>query len=84
MSDAKFSFRLPIAIRSIIDNSRVNMKTQVMEDRLAKQEIMFQALFECAPEAVALTTESGIVFKVNPMFTKIFGFTQEATICSSP
>jgi PAS domain S-box-containing protein len=77
LSNAKFSFRLPIAIRSIIDNFQINQKTQEIEDKLAKQEIMFKTLFENAPEAIALTTEDGIVIEINPLFTQIFGYTQD-------
>jgi len=83
LSDAKFSFRLPIAIKSIIEHSRTSQKTQEIEDKLAKQEIMFKTLFENAPEAIALTTEDGIVIEVNPMFTSIFGYSSSELIGKS-
>lgn len=83
LSDAKFSFRLPIAIRSIIEHSRTSQKTQEIKKKLAKQEIMFKTLFENAPEAIALTSEEGIVFEINPMFTDIFGYTQAELIGKS-
>ena len=77
LSNAKFSYRLPIAIKSIIENYRENLKTREMEDKLAMQEIMFKTLFESAPEAIALTSEDGTVIEINPMFTQIFGFTPQ-------
>ncbi len=83
LSDAKFSFRLPIAIKSIIDNSRTSFKTHLIEDQLAKQEVMFKTLFENAPEAIALTSEDGYVVSINPMFTKIFGYTPDDLIGKS-
>lgn len=83
LSDAKFSFRLPIAIKSIIDNAKANLKNQVIEDQLAKQEVMFKTLFEYAPEAIALTTEDGTVIQINPMFTNIFGYAPKDLIGKS-
>ncbi len=77
LSNAKFSYRLPIAIKSIIENYRENLKTREIEDKLAMQEIMFKTLFESAPEAIALTSEDGTVIEINPMFTQIFGFTPQ-------
>jgi len=74
LSNAKFSFRLPIAIKSIVDTYRIRQKTHAIEDKLAKQEVLFKTLFENAPEAIALTTDKGIVISINPMFSEIFGY----------
>lgn len=74
LSNPKFSFRLPIAIKSIIETSRSELKSQAIQHRLEEQEVLFKTLFDNAPEAVAITDESGLVTNINPMFTTIFGF----------
>ncbi len=83
LSNAKFSFRLPIAINSIIEHTRISKKNKLMADRLAEQEVLFKTLFESAPEAIALTTGEGIVINLNPMFTSIFGYTKADLIGKS-
>lgn len=83
LSNAKFSFRLPIAINSIIEHTRISKKNKLMADRLAEQEVLFKTLFENAPEAIALTTGEGIVINLNPMFTSIFGYTKADLIGKS-
>jgi PAS domain S-box-containing protein len=83
LSNAQYSYRLPIAINSIIEHARTAIKNQAIEDRLAKQEVLFQTLFENAPEAIALTTSEGIVININPMFTNIFGYTKRELIGQS-
>lgn len=83
LSNAQYSYRLPIAINSIIEHARTAIKNQAIEDRLAKQEVLFQTLFENAPEAIALTTAEGIVININPMFTYIFGYTKRELIGKS-
>ncbi|MFA7057889.1 MAG: ATP-binding protein [Candidatus Cloacimonadales bacterium] len=74
LSDAKFSFRLPIAIKSIIESFRSDIQSRAIQNRLAKQEVLFKTLFENAPEAIAITDDKGFVININPMFTTIFGY----------
>lgn len=83
LSDAKFSFRLPIAIKSIIENSLTNLNSQLIKDELTKQEVMFKTLFDSTPDAVALTNKDGIVIRINPMFTHVFGYTPNDLIGES-
>ena len=44
-------------------------------DRLQRQGALLVELFEQAPEAVALLTESLLVIRVNREFTRVFGYT---------
>src|SRR5690554_6061299 len=74
LSNPKYSFRLPIAIKSIIETSRSNINSQAIQHRLEEQEVLFKTLFDNAPEAVAITDEKGFVTNINPMFTTIFGY----------
>ena len=46
-------------------------------DRLQKQRVLLDELFEQAPQAVALTTEDDRVIRINREFTRMFGYPPE-------
>lgn len=46
-------------------------------DRLQKQRVLLDELFEQAPQAVALTTEDDRVIRINRQFTRMFGYSAE-------
>jgi signal transduction histidine kinase len=48
-------------------------------DRLQKQRVLLDELFEQAPQAVALTTEDDRVIRINREFTRMFGSSAEAS-----
>ncbi len=49
----------------------------MVEGELAKQRAHLQQLFETIPEAIALVDLKDVVVRVNPEFTKIFGYSQD-------
>jgi len=57
----------------------VAMLTSVL-DRLRRQGALLDALFEQAPQAVALIGTDDRVFRINQEFTRLFGYTPQETI----
>ncbi|MGB7729819.1 MAG: PAS domain S-box protein [Candidatus Acidiferrum sp.] len=50
---------------------------KIVEGELSKQRAHLQQLFETIPEAIALVDLKDVVVRVNPEFTKIFGYSQD-------
>jgi PAS domain S-box-containing protein len=50
------------------------------EEEIKREKIYLQKLFESSPEAIVLATNESIVLKINPAFTKIFGYREEEVI----
>lgn len=50
-------------------------KQRAAEDRLAHQQALFRAVYECLPDAVIVTDAAYRVRAVNPAFTRVFGLT---------
>ena len=48
-----------------------------LADRLEKQRVLLDELFEQAPQAVALTDVHDRVVRVNKEFTRIFGYSPD-------
>lgn len=49
-------------------------KQKAAEERLAHQEALFRAVYECLPDPVVITDPVHRIRKVNPAFTRVFGY----------
>jgi PAS domain S-box-containing protein len=54
--------------------------TTSLVDRLQKETVLLDQLFEQAPQAVALTNSDNLVLRVNGEFKQIFGYSAQETI----
>lgn len=48
-------------------------KQKAAEERLAHQEALFRAVYECLPDPVVITDTAHRIRMVNPAFTRVFG-----------
>jgi len=56
---------------------------KTLYEALHTQNVYFAALFESAPEAIAILDESDRIFRINGEFTRLFGFTDEEAVGKS-
>ncbi|HRY05869.1 MAG TPA: PAS domain S-box protein [Hyphomicrobiaceae bacterium] len=49
-------------------------KQKAVEERLAHQEALFRAIYECLPDPVVITDTAHRIRMVNPAFTRVFGY----------
>lgn len=50
---------------------------QASQHQIALQKVYFEQLFENSPESIAIIDQSEMVVRVNPEFSKMFGYTAE-------
>ena len=49
-------------------------KQKAVEERLAHQEALFRAIYECLPDPVVITDTAHRIRMINPAFTRVFGY----------
>jgi PAS domain S-box-containing protein len=42
-----------------------------------KKALFFDSIFSCSNEGIILVDPNGIILKINPAFTKIFGYEED-------
>ncbi len=52
-------------------------KQKAAEERLAHQQALFRAVYDCLPDPVIITDAAHRIRTVNPAFTRIFGYSAE-------
>ncbi len=53
-------------------------KQKAAEERLAHQEALFRAAYQCLPDPVIITDQDNRISMVNPAFTRVFGYGLES------
>jgi PAS domain S-box-containing protein len=66
--------------RATASSSVFHGEQRRIEDDLQTQKVLYEKLFELAPEAIVVRDTQNRVLKVNQEFTKLFGYTAEEAI----
>jgi len=63
-----------------LSNASLLEKTKTMKESLEKEKAYLDQLLECSKEGVVTTDNFGNVVRVNPEFTRMFGYTREEAV----
>lgn len=63
-----------------VDQPAINSDSSNTEDLLEESEQRFRAVWDCASDAMALSTPDGILFAANAAYYHLFGYTPEEVI----
>lgn len=67
-------------IEGVLVSARDLTETKLAEERLQKEMARFQAVWQSASEAMALSDENGIVLEINPAYETLYGYTRDEVV----
>jgi PAS domain S-box-containing protein len=67
-------------IEGVLVSARDLTETKLAEERLQKEMARFQAVWQSASDAMALSDENGTVLEINPAYETLYGYTRDEVV----